>query len=113
MQPLSTGTVYLPDGGRWLFHRHLWASRVFDVHGVQLLTSQHLQHARDLSAWRVEQVAPDRWLVSARDLHPWYDVTDYVDWHGVQAGSPEFLVSARHDFGDMILTDEIAADHPR
>ena len=27
-------------------------------------------------------------------------------------GMPDFVVQARHDFGDMILTKEIADDNP-
>jgi hypothetical protein len=113
MQPLTTSTLFLPEGGRWLWNRHLWASRVFDVHGIQLLTGRHLAHAEDLSGWLVEKVASDRWLVSARDLGPWYDTVDVVAWQRQQSPTPEHLAAARRDFGAMILTDEIAAAHPR
>lgn len=63
---------------------------------------KHLQHARDLSDWTIEEVAPDRFLLSASDLEPWYAGT---------AAPPEIVEKARADFGDMILTwDTILAN---
>ena len=105
----------LPGGSLWIWNRHLWSSRVDDAHGIQLLTDQHLEHARDLSGWLVEKVADHRWLVTARDRQPWYGFTTNREWHmaaGREDSAPDFLVQARHDFGDMILTTEIADAHP-
>ncbi len=83
-------------------NRHLWDEYVIDAAGVQLLTGKHLAHAHDLSDWNVEQVAFDRYLVSAKDLEPWY--ADVV-------AEPATIEKARSDFGDMILTwDAILAN---
>lgn len=83
-------------------NRHLWDSYVIDAAGVQLLTGKHLSHAHDLSDWTVEEVAPDRYLVSARDLEPWY---------AALVAEPATIERARADFGDMILTwDTILAN---
>jgi hypothetical protein len=84
--------------------RHLLGSRVFDAYGIQLLTDAHLAHARDLSGWHVETVAPGRHLVRARDLDAWYD-----------GARPDLIVleQARADFSDMILTAETLAAQPR
>lgn len=81
---------------------HLWDSWVGDAHAIQLLSGAHLERARDLTAWDVEEVAWDRWLLRARDLDPWFAAE-------VPA---EVRDQARHDFGDMILTQEVAAQHP-
>jgi hypothetical protein len=75
---------------------------VQDAHGAQLLTRQHLDQARDLSAWLLTEVAPDRFLVQAADLAPWWDT---------YAPDPDVVARARRDFGDMIITlADIEAD---
>ena len=76
-------------------NRHLWGRYTPDAHGVQVLTGAHLAKASDLSAWDVEEVAPDRHLVQARDLTPWFSGS---------LPQPDALDQARRDFGDMILT---------
>jgi len=82
-------------------NRHLWDEFVIDAAGVNLLTSKHLKHARDLSDWDVDEVAPDRFLVKAKDLTAWF---------GQVVPSDEVITRARADFGDMILTwDTIVA----
>lgn len=68
-------------------------STVPDVHGVQLLTSAHLDRAHDLSHWEVEEVAGDRFLVSARNLEQW------LRGDGPPA---EVLAAGRADFGQML-----------
>ena len=117
--PLGTSgpvtTLDLPGGGGlWSHNRHLWSSRVHDVYGIQLLTNQHLEHARDLSDWHVEKVGDRRWLVTARDLQPWYGFTNDREWHMRvhPDNAQDFVVQARHDFGTMRLTQEIADAHP-
>ncbi len=70
---------------------------------MQVLTSDHLHRAADLSGWSVIEVAPDRFLVEARDLRPWF-AADEPD--------PDVLAAARDDFGDMLLTPEIIAANP-
>lgn len=98
----------------WRFRvRHLWSRFVPDANGIQILTDSHLDKARDLSAnWDVTELSPGRWLVQAKDLGPWYDdiddesarmEADYVD--------VDVLRQARHDFGDMIITPEVAHAH--
>jgi hypothetical protein len=78
-------------------NRHLWDEYLIDAHGVQVLTSRHLEHAADLTDWLVEQIAPDRFLVSTRDLQPWFHHI------GPTRPAPELLHQARADFGSMIL----------
>lgn len=82
------------EGDVWL-NRHLLDRYTPDAHGLQILTDRHLEKARDLSGWHVEEVAPSRFLVRAGDLEPWFA--------GPEPG-PELLAAARHDFGAMILT---------
>ncbi|MGI4896531.1 MAG: hypothetical protein ACRYF3_15605 [Janthinobacterium lividum] len=82
-------------------HRELWESFVPDVHGVQLLTAAHLAKAADLSAWEVEQVAAERYLVRARDLAPWY---------AQREADLDVVDQARRDFGAMILTSDFVAE---
>jgi len=74
--------------------RHLWDEYVIDAHGISLLTDKHLDHANDLSNWTIEKVAPQRYLVSAADLEPWF---------GQRGPDEATLAQARADFGDMIL----------
>lgn len=87
----------------YLMNRHLWGEYVIDAAGVNLLTGKHLQHARDLDEWTIEEVAPDRFLVSAGDLEPWF--------RGM-AAPPEVVDKARADFGDMILSWETILANP-
>lgn len=84
-------------------NRHLWDEYVIDAAGVSLLTGKHLKHARDLSDWTIEEVAPDRFLVSARDLEPWF---------GGIAAPPAIIDRARADFGDMILSWDTILSKP-
>ena len=72
----------------WLHHEY-----VFDAHGVQLVTDRVLARANDLSAWEVTEVAPDRFLIVAHDLAPWYQDRE---------PDPEALSRARRNFADMI-----------
>lgn len=87
-----------PDGlssGMYSQLRDVWPAQVFDSHGLQILTRDHLDRATDLTDWRVEEVG-DRYLVEATDLDPWF-AGDGVD--------AEVLAKARADFGDMIFTE--------
>lgn len=82
--------------------RHLWSDYVIDAAGINLLTDRHLARASDLSGWDIEEVAADRFLVSARDLAPWF---------AGRAAPGEVIDKARRDFGDMILSwDAILAN---
>jgi hypothetical protein len=93
----------------WLENRHLWATHVLQPNAIQVLTAAHLDLAHDLSSWTVEQVAADRWLVMTGDLGPWFDHAGDEDAQNVP---PDVMESAVRDFGDMLLTAEVAAGHP-
>ena len=103
------GRPSYPSGGRrgllqgeWNNNRHLWASYVPEVFGIQILTAAHLDRARDLRDWKISSFGNDRYLVEAADLEKWYSQpTPYISARGF----------AHHDFGDMILTETaICAD---
>lgn len=83
--------------------QHLWDRYVPDVHGMQVLTAAHLDRAGGLDGWRVEELAPDRYLVAARDLEPWY-AGDQPD--------PDVLAEARRQLADIILTAQVATENP-
>lgn len=87
-QPVTWLTDFQAQGVR-----ERWSQVAMDAHPVNLLTDAHLNRAHDLADWTVEQVAPGRHLVSAKNLEPWFT-----------GGSPpaEVLAKARADFGDMI-----------
>lgn len=77
----------------------LWERFVPDVHGMQVLTREHLDNATDLSRWTVTEAGSGRYLVEAPDLAEWF-----------QPGGPEAVVlaraRARADFGRMIVPDD-------
>jgi hypothetical protein len=77
--------------------RHLWNRYLPDVCGIQLLTGAHLSRANDLASWHVISVAPDRYLVQARDLDPWF-TTEEPD--------PDLVRTARHDFDGALINRE-------
>ncbi|WP_460754789.1 hypothetical protein [Myceligenerans cantabricum] len=70
---------------------------VLDAAGIQVLTGTHLAKTRDLSAWTLTDLGNDRHLVQHPDPEAWY--ANELPDPGVQA-------AARHDFGDLILTEE-------
>jgi hypothetical protein len=104
--PLFPSWNSLPNGGSWVLNRRLWTSRVLDVRGIQLLTSRHLERATDLSGWEVTKVTDEGWLVCARDLRDWYQTPDAAAWGQGRFPSPDVMAQARHDFGEMIASDE-------
>lgn len=71
------------------------------VQGIQLLTGSHLARAHDLAAWKVTEVASDRFLVEARDLAPWFTG---------DKPHPDLYAQAIRDFGSMLITYETAAE---
>lgn len=86
----------------YMCNRHLWDEYVIDAAGVNLLTAKHLEHASDLGRWEIDEIAPDRYLVMARDLEPWYANV---------VADPAAITEARRDFGAMILSwDTILAN---
>jgi hypothetical protein len=91
------------DPVKWASPRnsHLIDRLILDAHAIQLLTTAHLERAANLDSWIIDEVAPDRHLVKAKDLTPW--LTD-------RAPDPDILNQARHDFGRMIATPELVAE---
>ncbi|QCX28895.1 hypothetical protein [Nocardioides jishulii] len=90
------GATEFGDGphGYWRQHPGLWGSHIPDAQGIQLLNLAQLERASDLTGWHVRPVAPDRFLVEARDLDPWF----------APEGPPtEVLARARADFGAAVL----------
>ncbi|MDQ1539100.1 MAG: hypothetical protein QOE58_3493 [Actinomycetota bacterium] len=88
--------------GEVVANRHLWDRFVPDAHGIQLLTEAHLARAGNLDAWDVQRLTPDRYLVQAKDLRPWFAENET---------NPDILTAARQDFRDMLLTPEIIEAH--
>jgi hypothetical protein len=103
---LSLGRVYPLPGIREShvrYNKHLLGDYVPDAHGLQVLTDSHLRKARDLSRWNITDLGHGRHLVEAPDLEPWY--SHPVPDEGV-------LEQARHDFGEMLLSEQVIADNP-
>ncbi|MBE1877499.1 hypothetical protein [Myceligenerans pegani] len=70
---------------------------VLDAAGIQVLTGTHLAKAHDLSAWTITDLGNNRHLVR----HP-----DPAAWYANELPDPDVLTTARHDFGELILTQE-------
>ncbi len=85
------------------YNRHLLSHYTPDAHGIQILTNQHLERAHDLSTWTTTEIGPDRYLVEAPDLAPWY--SEFLPDGAV-------VDQARRDFGNMLLTKDVIADNP-
>ncbi|MFI0723670.1 hypothetical protein [Streptomyces sp. NPDC021224] len=75
-------------------HADLWGRLVPDVHGMQLLTDEHLDRVADLSQWTVTHVAAGRTLVEASDL---------AEWLGPGGPALSVLDQARADFGRALV----------
>jgi hypothetical protein len=89
-----------PSGIHFTVERQLWGEYVPDAHGLQLLTERHLARVNDLGGWRVDEIAPGRFLVQARDLAAWY---------AEPIPDPAVLDRARRDFGDAVMSRELAS----
>lgn len=78
-------------------------------------SNAHLDKAHDLTDWDVTELAPDRYLVSAHDTEAWYgtELTRITDRSGPLTCWCPLHTKARHDFGPMILTEDVLAAHPR
>lgn len=85
------------------YNKHLLGEYVPDAHGLQVLREEHLGRAHDLSEWRISELGHGRYLVEAPDLEPWYSRA---------VPDPGVLEQARHDFGAMLLTEDVIATHP-
>lgn len=97
------------------YHRTLLTSFVPDAFGVQVLNDEHLGRASNLDNWNVDEIAPGRYLVTARDLDPWLSVPPpHPDNRYCLAPPPELVLGrARADFGSMILTREVISSFDR
>ncbi|MFD9686802.1 hypothetical protein ACFWXO_13705 [Kitasatospora sp. NPDC059088] len=73
----------------------LWGRKVPDAHGIQLLSSAHLDQASDLSDWQITEVHKDRFLVEAPDPAAWF---------GPGGPAAAVIEQARADFGQLIVT---------
>lgn len=89
------------------YHPNLWDEFTADPCGFQILTPRHLDKAADLTAWTTTRLDDDHYILEARDLEPWYGKPRAYN----VPVNKDTLDQARHDFGDMILTPEYAAEH--
>ncbi|MGW2091506.1 hypothetical protein [Promicromonospora sukumoe] len=69
-----------------------------DAYGTQVLTGHHLRRTHDLSSWTITSLGNDRHLVK----HPNPDA-----WYAHDTPDPAVLEAARHDFGELIITEEV------
>lgn len=87
-------------------HPEVWNQYSLDPCGIQILTSAHLAKAHDLSAWNTTKLDHDHYLVQAHDLEPWYATP--MRWN--DSIPEDLLARARADFGQIVLTHDIAAE---
>jgi len=91
-------------GHAFRFHPERWAQFIPEPSGIQVLTNAHLDAAHDLSGWVTTRLDENHVLVEARDLGPWY-----AEPRRENVPVPdEILLPARRDFGDMLLTPQLA-----
>lgn len=78
------------SGAALRVNAELWNRYVPDVHGIQLLTDEHMSRVADLSQWSVTEVTSGRYLVEAPDVAEWF-----------RSGGPaqSTVDRARADFG--------------
>jgi hypothetical protein len=79
---------------------HLLDRYVPDAHGIQIVGQAHLDAAHDLSEWDMSDLGQGRYLVSARDLEPWY---------GAPLPDPDAVEQARSDWAGAIITERVIA----
>ena len=81
-----------------------------DAFAVQVLTDAHLDRAHDMRDWVVEELAPGRHLVTARDLEHWLATPPPhpENQYRMSPPPPHVTAKARADFGEMLLTRETA-----
>lgn len=85
---------------RWFSRPDCWADYLHDAHGIQIITTSHLEKTNDLTNWHTTKLGPNHYLVQAKDLEPWLrDPSDIP---------PEALHTARTDFGQAILRPDAA-----
>ena len=74
----------------------VWGRYVPDVHGMQLLTDEHLSRLPALEGWALTEVAPGRHLVETLAV---------AEWFGPLGPSEALVAQARADFEPILLTD--------
>ena len=99
---------------------HLQAEYLIDVHGYQVVTTQHLHRCGQLdpARWSVDTIAADRHTITHHDLAAWLDVdhtpystSDYANARPATPPDP-VLAQAREDFRDVLLTPEVWSANP-
>lgn len=85
------------------YNKHLLDRFVPDVHGIQVITDQHLARLEDTRNWRITPLDGGRHLVEAEDLEPWYAAT---------LPDPAVLDAARAQFAEILLSPEVIRAHP-
>lgn len=85
------------------YNKHLLDRFVPDVHGLQVVTDQHLARLEDTRGWRITPLDGGRHLVEAEDLEPWCAAT---------LPDPAVLDAARAQWASVLLTPATIAAHP-
>lgn len=84
--------------------RSLDRRRVPDVCVLQLLTQEHIDATHDLTGWRIDEVAPGKFIVEHPDPHAWFLPAPEGE-PGTRV-DPEVLARARTDFGAALISPE-------
>lgn len=105
MGVVTPGSSYY-DMHSYSRHPEVWNQYSLDPCGIQILTGAHLAKANDLSAWNTTKLDHDHYLVQAHDLEPWYATP--MRWN--DSIPEDVLTQARADFGQIVLTHDIAAE---
>lgn len=106
-------------GDPWGTTPQLWSAYVPDAHGVQVVNDEQLSKAHDLSEWHIETITPGHHLLTAADLSAWFERSVYREAPWPTPAQLDLvptaatLEKARRDFGEMILTSDIAEDWVR
>lgn len=108
LQHSNSQGSYLRDGTLWGITPQLWSIHAPDVAGIMVLTDSHLARAHDLSDWHIEPLTTDRFLVQHKDLAAWFPTTPDAEYpqNDDLRVDPDIKAKARHDFGNLILTDD-------
>jgi hypothetical protein len=87
----------------WSNARARWNALIPQVNGVQLLTKEHLSSASNLRDWEVSEVAPDRFLVVAKDLAAWFRPRTPEEWSLDGYSNEELMLRANATFGAVLF----------
>jgi hypothetical protein len=107
-------------GGNTWMYAHLETGYLFDAHGYQVVTTDHLDRIGELdpSRWRVQALGSDRHSITHHNLSAWLDVdpTPYSRGDTIQQRPqvpPEpILQQARRDFANALITPEVVTAKP-